>query len=79
MKDTEKLKKIYNSLETSVRNLADLGVELTSYGTLLISIVFDCIPTEPKLFIWRKFKNNHFDLDILIEIFKEDLSAREIV
>ena len=51
MKDTEKLKKIYNSLETSVRNLADLGVELTSYGTLLISIVFDCIPTEPKLFI----------------------------
>ena len=51
MKDTEKPKKIYNSLETSVRNLADLGVELTSYGTLLISIIFDRIPTELKLFI----------------------------
>ena len=51
MKDIEKLRKIYNSLETSVRNLADLGVELTSYGTLLISIIFDRIPTELKLFI----------------------------
>ena len=79
MKDIEKLRKIYDSLETSVRNLADLGAELTSYGTLLISIIFDRIPTELKLFIWRKFKNNHFDLDILIEIFKEDFSARERV
>ena len=51
MKDIEKLRKIYDSLETSVRNLADLGVELTSYGTLLISIIFDRIPTELKLFI----------------------------
>ena len=30
----------------SVRNLADLGVAITSYGTLLISIIFDRIPTE---------------------------------
>ena len=39
MKDIDKLRKIYNSLEASVRNLAKLGVEITSYGTLLISIV----------------------------------------
>ena len=30
MKDIDKLRKIYNSLETSVRNLADSGVEITS-------------------------------------------------
>ena len=70
---------MYNSLETSVRNLADLGVEITSHGTLLISIIFDRIPTELKLLISRKFKNNVFDLDILIEIFKEELFARERV
>ena len=46
MNDIDKLRKICNSLETSVRNLADLGVEITSYGTLLISIIFDRIPTE---------------------------------
>ena len=34
------LQKILNSLETSVRNLTDLNVEMNSYGTLLISINF---------------------------------------
>ena len=78
MRVIDKLRKICNSLETSVRNLAELGVEITSYGTLLISIIFDRIPTELKLLISRKFKNV-FDLDILIEIFKEELFARERV
>ena len=79
MKDIDKLRKIYNSLETSVRNLADLGVEITSYGALLTNIIFDRIPTELKLLISRKFKNNVFDLDILTEIFNEELFARERV
>ena len=73
MKDIDKPRKIYNSLETSVRNLSDLGVEITLYGTLLIIIIFDRIPTELKLVISRKSKTNVFDLDILIEIFKESL------
>ena len=77
MKNIDKLRKIYDSLETSVRNLADLGVQITSYGTLLTSIVFDGIPTELKLLISRKFKNIVFDLDILKEVFKEELFARE--
>ena len=54
-------------------------MEITSYGILLFSIIFDRIPTELKLLISRKFKNNVFDLDILIEIFKEELLARERV
>ena len=65
IKDIDKLRNLV-SLETSVRNLVDLGVEKTSYGTLLISIIFDRIPTELKLLISRKFKNNVFVLDILI-------------
>ena len=64
MKDIDKLRKIYNSLKTRVRNLADLGVEITSYGALLISIIFDRIPAELKLLISKKFKNNIFDLEI---------------
>ena len=71
MKDIDKLRKIYNSLETSVRNLAELSVEITSYGTLLITIIFDRIPTELKLLISRKFKNNVFDLDILTIFLKK--------
>ena len=65
IKDIDKLRNLV-SLETGVRNLVDLGVEKTSYGTLLISIIFDRIPTELKLLISRKFKNNVFVLAILI-------------
>ena len=79
IKVIDKLKKIWNSLETNFRNLADLGVEITSYGTLLINIIFDRIPAELKFLSSRKFKNNVFDLDILTEIFKEELFARERV
>ena len=35
MKDIGKLRKIYNSLETSVRNLANLGLEITRYAVFL--------------------------------------------
>ena len=79
MKDIDKLIKIYNSLEASVRNLS---VAITSDGTLLISILFLIvfrIPSQMKFLMSRKFKNNVFDLDKLIEIFKEQLFARERV
>ena len=56
MKDIETLRKMYNSLEKSVRNLANLGRKITSCGTLLISIIFDRIPIELKLLTSRKFK-----------------------
>ena len=60
-----------------MRKLVDLGVEITSYGTLSTSTIFDCIPTELlKLLISKKLKNNVFDLDIFIEIFKEEIFKR---
>ena len=49
-----------------MRNSADSGVEIL----VLISIIFDRVPTELKL-TSGKFKNNVFDLDILMEIFKD--------
>ena len=36
MKDIDKLRKIWNCLETSVRNFANLSVEIISFGTLLL-------------------------------------------
>ena len=52
------LQKKLNSLETSVRNLTDLNVEMNSYGTLLINIIFDRVPNELEISIFRKFKND---------------------
>ena len=62
MKDIDKLRKIYNSLETSERNLADLRLEITLYavffGTLLISIISDRITSAMKLLILKKFRKS---------------------
>ena len=67
-----------NRTENSVRNLTDLNVEMHSYGTFLISIIFDRIPNEVKIIISRTFKNNVWDLRNLLDIFKQELFvARE--
>ena len=57
-KDIETLRKIYNSLETSVRNLTELNVDINSYGTLLISLILERIPSELKVIISRRFKDD---------------------
>ena len=77
MSDIPNLRKILNSLETSVRNLTDLNVEINSCGTLLISIIFGRIPNELRIIISRKFKNDVWDLRNLTDIFKQELFARE--
>ena len=44
MNDITTLQKILDSLETRVRSLTDLKVEMNSCGTLLLSIIFDRVP-----------------------------------
>ena len=64
--DMVKLRMVYDKLETSVRNLNDLGVEKATYGSMLINILFDRIPTELKIIISRKFKHENWNLNELI-------------
>ena len=75
--DVISLRKFFDTLETSVRNLSDLGTETESYGSLLISIIFDRIPNELQIIISRHFKNQDWDLKQVIVIFNEELQARE--
>ena len=77
MSDIPNIRNILNSPETSVQNLTDLNVELNSYRTLLISIIFDRTPNELRITISRKLKNDVWDSRNLIGIFKQKLFARE--
>ena len=77
IKDLKNLRKLFHSLETSVRNLTDLDIVVKTYGTLLINIIFDRIPAELKIIISREFKNDVWDLRKIIEIFKNELFALE--
>ena len=67
--DVISLRKFFDTLETSVRNLTDLGKETESYGSLLISIIFDRIPEELQMIISRHFKGTDWDLHSVISLF----------
>ena len=80
MSDIPNIRNILNSPETSVQNLTDLNVELNSYGTLLISIIFDRTPNELRITISRKLKNDVWDSRNLIGIFKQNfLLVRDVM
>ena len=69
--------KIFNSLETSARILTELNMDINCYGTLLVSFILERIHSELKVIILRRFKDDVYYLLNLIELFQEELSARE--
>ena len=68
--DTSALRKFFDKLETSVRNLTDLGKSTDSYGSLLVSIIFNRIPEELQMIISRHFKGKDWELKDIISLFK---------
>ena len=77
MSNIRNLRKILNTLKTSVPNLTDLNVEVNSSGILLVSIIFDRIPNKLRIIISRKLKKNNWDFRNLKDIFKQEIFARE--
>ena len=77
IEDLGTLRVMYDKIQVCVRNLTDLGVETSSYGSLLISIIFNRMPEELRLFISRRFKEGNWTLDEMLKMYKEELSARE--
>ena len=75
--DVMKLRTVYDRLESNIRNLTDLEVDATTYGTLLISIVFDRVPAELQIIISREFKDENWSLNNFMKLIKEELHARE--
>ena len=75
--EVKRLRFVFDTLETGIRNLNDLKVSTATYGSLLINIIFERIPEELKIIIARSFKNDNWSLDEMMKVFKEELSARE--
>ena len=46
LNDVINMQKMYDTLELNISNLKELQVDVSTYGSLLIAIVFDCIPEE---------------------------------
>ena len=75
--DVINLRKLYDKIEISVRNLDSLDVKKETYGNLLISIINARLPEELRLYLSRKFKNNLWNIDDLLTFLKTDVEAKE--
>ena len=73
--DVKMLRTVYDRVGTNIRN--HFEVDSKTYGTLLISIVFDRVPEELQVIISREFKAETWSLSDLMKLFKEELHARE--
>ena len=75
--DIKRVRMVYDQIEIKIRSLQALGIKADSSGSLLIPVVIEKIPEEFRLVISRKMKSDTWDVNELIEAFKEELEARE--
>ena len=73
----ESLRKMYNEVETCVRNLKSLKVETATYGCLLIPILKEKLPRELLMIISRKFGVDLWTLEEFLKHFNDELQAKE--
>ena len=71
------LRKMYDQIDVSIRNLKSLNVSPESYGALLIPVLNEKIPEELRVIISRKFNDDVWKLEPMIEYVKAELQARE--
>ena len=74
----ERLRNLFDKVETQVRSLRALGVESTTYGTLLSPVILNKLPAEGRLIINRAAgEKGHIPVDDLMLLFEQELHARE--
>ena len=76
VEDLKGLRQLHGKVDGHMRGMKSLEVDSKSYGSLLIPVLLEKLPKELRLEATRKLKGN-WELDELIQIFKEELEARE--
>ena len=71
------LRRLFDSIESHIRSLSSLGVQAESYSSLLSSVLLDKLPEDIQLLISRKVPEKNWGLTSLMEVFQEELQARE--
>ena len=73
------LRRLFDSIESHIRSLNSLGVKVESYSSLLSSVLLNKLPEEIQLLVSRKVPEKDWGLTSLLEVFEEELQARERV
>ena len=71
LNDVVNLRRMYDKLEMNITNLKELKVDVSTYGSLLIAIIFDRIPDELRVKISLEFGDDDWTLDKSLELFKK--------
>ena len=61
-----KIRQLYNSIETHIRILRNLGIDSSSYGSLLVPLILSKIPEEMRLIVARNIEKNEWNIDKLL-------------
>ena len=76
-KNTKELRKLCDTVEVHVRGLQALNVPTSAYGSLLVPILLSKIPEDVRWLIGREIKDKRWELNRLIELFREEVENRE--
>ena len=75
--DVIRLRKLFNKVENSMRNLRSLGVDSDNYGKLLVPVLNSKLPSDMRTLFARTFCGKVWDLDEMLKIFRCELEAKE--
>ena len=78
-RDLKALRKLHDLVESHVRSLSAIGVDPASYGSLLVPVLLNKLPSELQLIASRKIPEGGWSLDPLLKIIEEEIAARERV
>ena len=71
------LRHLYDLFESLVRGLKSLDVELTSYGSLLLSVLLQKLPPDLHLILSRGIHEDDWNLDSLLRQLEEEIKTHE--
>ena len=71
------LRQLFDLVEAQVRGLKSLGVESTSYGSLLTSVLLQKLPHELRLIVSGEVEEGDWNLDELLKQLEREIGARE--
>jgi hypothetical protein len=71
------LRYVYDKISIHVRGLESLGVSADQYGSLLIPIIMDKLPSEIKLQVARKATGEVWEINELLKTIQVEVEARE--
>ena len=75
--DIQRVRNLYDKIESNIRGLMGLGIHKEQYGPMFIPLIMGKIPSEFRLMISRKFEKGTWDINGLLETFRTELEARE--